>query len=432
MDNNLIALLGFVGLFGMIALRVPVGIAMGIVGVIGFAAVTSLDAALGVLTTSPLRTVTNYNLSLIPMFILMGVFASATGMSRELFRAGQAWLGGFRGGAAMSTMTACGGFAAICGSSVATAATMTRVALPEMRRAGYADSLSTGLIASGGTLGILIPPSVVLVLYGFLTDQDIGQLFVAGVIPGLLSILLAFVTIRVLGMLRPDSMPAGERSSWGEKFAALRGVWAVMLLFIAIVGGIYLGVVTPVEASALGAFCTFLIGVLRRRLTLRTTLACLLDALRTSVAIFTILIGALLFGYFLTVTQTPQLLTAWLTALPVGEYGVLLLILALFLVLGCVLDPMAMIILMVPILYPVVTSLGFDPIWFGIIVVVAVELGMITPPIGINVFVIRSVAPDVPLGRIFKGVMPFVAADLVRLVLLILFPALVLFLPNQM
>lgn len=432
MDSNLIALLGFVGLFGMIALRVPVGIAMGIVGVLGFSAVTGLDVALGMLGTSSLRTVTNYNLSLIPLFILMGVFASATGMSRELFRAGQAWLGGYRGGAAMSTMAACGGFAAICGSSVATAATMTRVALPEMRRAGYADGLSTGLIASGGTLGILIPPSVVLVLYGFLTDQDIGKLFLAGVIPGLLAILLSFVTIQVLGALRPDSMPAGASTSWSDKLNSLRGIWAVLVLFIAIVGGIYLGVVTPVEAAALGAFCTFLIGVLRRRLTLGMTLACLLDALRTSVSIFTILIGAMLFGYFLTVTQTPQLLTAWLTALPVGEYGILLLILALFLVLGCVLDPMAMIILMVPILYPVITSLGFDPIWFGIIVVVAVELGMITPPIGINVFVIRSVAPDVPLGRIFKGVMPFVAADLLRLGLLILFPALVLFLPGQM
>lgn len=432
MDSNLIALLGFLGLFGMIALRVPVGIAMGIVGGLGFAAVTSLDVALGMLATSPLSTVANYNLSLIPMFILMGVFASATGMSRELFRAGQAWFGGFRGGAAMSTMGACGGFAAICGSSVATAATMTRVALPEMRRAGYADSLSTGLIASGGTLGILIPPSVVLVLYGFLTDQDIGKLFVAGVIPGLLAILLSFITIRLLGILRPSSMPAGERSSWYEKWESLRGIWAVMLLFAAIVGGIYQGVVTPVEAAALGAFCTFLIGVIRRRLTLRLTLACLLDALRTSVAIFTILIGAMLFGYFLTVTQTPQLLTGWLTSLPVGDYGVLLLILGLFLVLGCVLDPMAMIILMVPILYPVVTSLGFDPIWFGVIVVVAVELGMITPPIGINVFVIRSVASDVPLGQIFKGVTPFVAADLVRLVLLVLFPALVLFLPGKM
>ncbi|MBB3191922.1 TRAP transporter large permease [Halomonas cerina] len=432
MDNNLITLLGFVGLFGMIAMRVPVGIAMGIVGVLGFAALTSFDVALGMLATSPLHTVTNYNLSLIPMFILMGVFASATGMSRELFRAGQAWLGGFRGGAAMSTMAACGGFAAICGSSVATAATMTRVALPEMRRSGYADSLSTGLIASGGTLGILIPPSVVLVLYGFLTDQDIGKLFVAGVIPGLLAILLSFVTIQVLGILRPESMPEGARYSWRDKLVSLRGIWAVLLLFIAIVGGIYLGVVTPVEAAALGAFCTFLIGVLRGRLTVRMTVSCLIDALRTSVAIFTILIGAMLFSYFLTVTQTPQLLTEWLTSLPVGRFGVLLIILCLFLVLGCVLDPMAMIILMVPILYPVITSLGFDPIWFGIIVVVAVELGMITPPIGINVFVIRSVAPDVPLGRMFKGVMPFVAADTVRLALLVLFPTLVLFLPGKM
>lgn len=432
MSSNLIALVGFLSLFIMIAIRVPVGIAMGVVGIFGFASVAGWDAALGVLETSSIRTVTNYNLSLIPMFILMGVFASATGMSRELFRASQAWLGRFTGGTAMSTMSACGGFAAICGSSVATAATMTRVALPEMRKSGYSDSISTGLIASGGTLGILIPPSVVLVLYAYLTDQDVGKLFVAGIVPGVLAIILSFVVIRVIGAINPSSMPRGVKSSRREKIDSLSNVWAVFLLFLAIVGGMYFGVVTPVEASALGAFCTFLIGVLRKRLTAKMTLDCMLDALRTSVAIFTILIGAMLFGYFLTVTQAPQVLTEWLTSLPVGKYGVLFLILCLFLVMGCVLDPMAMIILLVPIIYPVITHLGFDPIWFGIIVVVAVELGMITPPIGINVFVIRSVAPDVPLGTIFKGVMPFVGMDLVRLLLLVIFPGIVLFLPNLM
>lgn len=432
MDRDLIAILGFVALFAMIFIRVPVGIAMSLVGVGGFAAVVGVEPALNLLATSPIRTVTDYNLSLIPMFILMGVFATATGMSRELFHAGQAWLGAFRGGVGMASMAACGGFAAICGSSVATAATMTKVALPEMRRQGYADRISTGVIASGGTLGILIPPSVVLVLYGFLTEQDVGKLFIAGILPGLLAILLQIGTLRTMAWLHPDSMPAGARSTWRERFASLRGIWAVGLLFIAIVGGIYVGVVTPVEAAALGASCTFLIGLLRRRLTLKLTLSCLLDALRTSVAIFTILIGAMLFSYFLAVTQSPQAITAWLVALPIGDFGVLLLILLAFLIMGCVLDPMAMVILMVPIIFPVILDLGIDPIWFGILLVVAVEIGMITPPIGINCFVIRSVAPEVPLGQIYKGVLPFVVTDLIRLSLLLAFPLIVMFLPNQM
>lgn len=432
MDRDLIAILGFVALFTMIFLRVPVGIAMGLVGLGGFAAIISIDPALATLASSPIRTVTNYNLSLIPMFILMGVFATATGMSRELFRVGQAWLGRYKGGMAMSTLAACGGFAAICGSSVATAATMTKVALPEMQRQGYSNSLAAGVIASGGTLGILIPPSVVLVLYGFLTEQDIGKLLVAGIIPGILAILVQVAVILIIAWRKPDSMPPGERSDWHEKLASLRGVWAVILLFVAVVGGIYLGIVTPVEAAALGAVCTYVIGVVRRRLNFNTTLKCLIEALRTSVSIFIILVGAMLFSYFLAVTQTPQTLTGWLVALPIGDYGVLLLILAAFIVMGCVLDPMAMIILMVPIVFPVVQSLGFDPIWFGILVVVAVEMGMITPPIGINCFIIRSVAPDVSLGQIYKGVLPFVLSDFIRLGLLLLFPWLVLVLPNSM
>lgn len=432
MDRELIAILGFVSLFTMIFLRVPVGIAMALVGLGGFTAVVGVDPALAILSSSPIRTVTNYNLSLIPMFILMGVFATATGMSRELFRVGQAWLGRFKGGMAMSTAAACGGFAAICGSSVATAATMTKVALPEMQRQGYSNSLASGVIASGGTLGILIPPSVVLVLYGFLTEQDIGKLLVAGIIPGILAILIQFTVIQIIAWRRPASMPPGERSTWEEKINSLRGVWAVILLFFAVIGGIYLGIVTPVEAAALGAVCTYLIGVVRRRLNWRTTLQCLLEALRTSVTIFIILIGAMLFSYFLAVTQTPQTLTGWLVTLPVGDYGVLLLILLAFIIMGCVLDPMAMIILMVPIVFPVVESLGFDPIWFGILVVVAVEMGMITPPIGMNCFIIRSVAPDVTLGQVYRGVLPFVASDVVRLGLLLLFPWLVLVLPNSM
>jgi tripartite ATP-independent transporter DctM subunit len=375
------------------------------------------------------RTVTDYNLSLIPMFILMGVFATASGMSRELFRAGHAWLGRFKGGLALATIGACGGFAAICGSSVATAATMSNIALPEMRRFGYRDDLATGVIAAGGTLGILIPPSVVLAVYAFITEQDVGRLFIAGIVPGLLALVMYMATVR---LAYGRSLPAGEPIAWRERLASLRGVWAVALLFVAIIGGIYLGLVTPTEAAAAGAFLTCLIGVARRRLDGPAIMACLVEALRTSVAIFTILIGALLFGYFLAITQTPQKITGLLVALDLGSYGTLALILALFVLLGCVLDAMAMIILLVPIVFPVVQTLGFDPIWFGVIVVMTVEVGLITPPVGMNVFVINSIVPDVSLIAIFRGVAPFILTDLVRLALLVAFPWLVLFLPRTM
>jgi tripartite ATP-independent transporter DctM subunit len=428
-DSDLVALCGFIALFAMIMIRVPIGIAMGLVGVGGFAAITGLTPAFNLLKTSPVRTVTDYNLSLIPMFILMGVLATYSGMSRELFRAGHAWLGRFRGGLALATIGACAGFAAICGSSVATAATMSRIALPEMRRFGYRDDVATGVVAAGGTLGILIPPSVVLAVYAFITEQDVGKLFVAGIVPGLLAVVMYMLTVQ---LAYGRSLPAGEPVSWRERFAALRGIWAVLLLFLAIIGGIYAGIVTPTEAAAAGAFLTALIGVLRRRLNLQTLMLSLIEALRTSVAIFTILIGALLFGYFLAITQTPQKITGFLIALELGNYGTLVIILAFFVLLGCILDAMAMIILLVPIVFPVIQTLGFDPIWFGIIIVMTVELGLITPPGGMNVFVINSIAPDTSLIGIFRGVLPFVLTDLLRLALLILFPAIVLFLPQTM
>jgi C4-dicarboxylate transporter DctM subunit len=426
---DLVALAGFAALFLMMLIRVPIGIAMALVGVGGFAAIAGWSPALNLLAISPVRTVTDYNLSLIPMFILMGVLATASGMSKELFRAGHAWLGNFRGGLALATIGACGGFAAICGSSVATAATMTNIALPEMRRFGYRDDLATGVIAAGGTLGILIPPSVVLAVYAFITEQDVGRLFIAGILPGLLAIAMYMATVRIAWGGR---LPAGKWVPWRERLASLRGIWAVMLLFVLIIGGIYLGVVTPTEAAAAGAFLTAVIGVLRRQLDGRAILGCLIEALRTTVAIFTILIGALLFGYFLAITQTPQKLTGFLVALDLGSYGTLALILALFVLMGCVLDAMAMVILLVPIVFPVIETLGFDPIWFGVIVVMTVELGLITPPVGMNVFVINSIVPDVSLVRIFRGVAPFILTDLLRLAVLVVFPWLVLFLPATM
>lgn len=424
-----IAILGFVAMFVLMGLRVPIGVAMGLVGVFGFAAIRGTAPALNLLTTSPFRVVTDFNLTLVPFFILMGAFATNSGMSRELFRTGNAWLGSFKGGLALSTIAACAGFAAICGSSVATAATMTRVTLPEMRKAGYKDSTSTGVIAAGGTLGILIPPSVVMVIYGYLTETDVGQLFIAGIIPGLMATLMYMATVRIA---HAKHLPAGQAFNAKEALESLRDVWAVLLLFLAVIGVIYMGVATPTEAAAVGAFLTMVIGVLRGRLDMRRILDSLVEALRTSVVLYAVLIGAMLFGYFLAITQSPQKLTALLIGMDLGAYGTLTLILALFFIAGAVMDEMAMIVLMVPIVFPVIVHLGFDPVWFGVIIVTACQLGMITPPVGINMFVINSIARDVSLVTIFRGIGPFIITDLIRLALLVIFPSIVLFLPLTM
>ncbi|ADZ72155.1 TRAP transporter large permease [Polymorphum gilvum] len=426
---DLIAVAGFLALFAMMILRVPIGVAMGLVGIGGFASVAGIGPALNLLAQSPIRTVTDFNLSLIPFFILMGVLATNSGMSRELFRTGQAWFGSFRGGMALSTIGACAGFAAICGSSVATAATMTKIALPEMKRVGYRDDIATGVIAAGGTLGILIPPSVVLAVYAFITQQDVGRLFIAGVVPGLLAIVMYMLTVRIA---YARSLPDGTPFDLMAAIRSMSGVWAVLLLFVSIIGSIYFGLVTATEAAAAGSVLTALIGILRGRLGFRSIMDSLVEALRTSVAIYTILIGAILFGYFLAITQTPQKITALLVGLDLGAYSTLAIILLFFIVMGCILDAMAMIILLVPIVFPVVIQLGFDPIWFGVIIVMTVELGLITPPVGMNVFVINTLAREVSLPTVFKGVLPFVAADIVRLILLIAFPAIVLFLPHTM
>lgn len=428
-SGDLVAISGFIALFAMMAIRVPIGVAMGLVGIGGFAAVAGWKPALNLLAQSPIRTVTDFNLTLIPFFILMGVLATNSGISRELFRTGQAFLGQFRGGMALSTIAACGGFAAICGSSVATAATMTKIALPEMRRIGYSDQIATGTIAAGGTLGILIPPSIVLAIYAYMTEQDVGRLFIAGIVPGLLAIVMYMLAVRIA---YARSLPEGTRFVAAEALASLKGVWAVLLLFVAIIGSMYLGLVTATEAAAAGSVMTALVGIVRGRLNAAKILDSLIEALRTSVAIYTVLIGAILFGYFLTITQSPQKITAMLVGLNLGTYGTLALILGLFLVLGCILDAMAMIILLVPIVYPVIIQLGFDPIWFGVIVVMTVELGLITPPVGMNVFVINSIAREVSLVTIFRGVLPFVLTDIIRLIILVAFPAIVLFLPMTM
>ena len=430
MDRDLVALLGFVGMFALMAVRVPIGIAMGVAGVGGFALLSGTTPALNLLANVPLSVLTDYNLIVIPMFILMGAFASHSGMSTELFKAGRAWLGHRRGGLALASIAACGGFSAINGSSVATAATMTQVALPEMRRAGYHPGFSAGLIAAGGTLGIMIPPSVIMVLYGIMTETDITKLFAAGIIPGFMAIGFYSVVVAVVARLRPDTMPSGERMGWGERFASLRPLWAVVVLFVFVLGGIYGGIFTVQEAAGVGAIGTLVIGMLRGRLGWKQIKAALIGALRVSSAIMMIVVGAYLFGYFLTITQFTQNAVEFLVHLPVGPYGVLALIMVGYLILGAVMDELAMILLTVPIVFPAMMQLGFDPVWFGVIVVMAVTFGMICPPVGMNVFVINSIARDVPLGAIYKGTMPFIAVDVVRLLILCAFPALSLWLPG--
>ena len=432
MDLTWVALGAFVLLFALMALRVPIGVSMGLAGLAGFGYLQGLQPALKLLALSPIRTVTDYSFAVIPMFVLMGSFCTSSGMSRELYRASNAWLGHFRGGLALATIAACAGFGAICGSSVATAATFSTVALPEMERFGYRSGTAAGVIAAGGTLAILIPPSVVFAVYGLLTDQDIGKLFVAGILPGLLATGMYMATIQIIGWLRPGAYPEGVRASWAERLDSLRDIWAVVALFFFVIGGMYGGLFTPTEGAGMGAAGAYLIAIVRRRLSLKQTVACLVETLRTSAAIFTILIGALLFGYFLTLTETPQRLTEWLIGLNIGKYGVLVLLMVLYLILGCILDAMAMIILTVPIVFPLVMKLGFDPIWFGVIIVMTVELALITPPVGMNVYVIKGVNKNLSLSEIFRGVAPFILTDAIRLAILVAFPAIALLLPNRM
>jgi tripartite ATP-independent transporter DctM subunit len=432
MSTDTVAIVGFLVLFALMLLRVPVGMAMGLVGVSGFAYLVNGDAAFKIVGHTSMRTVTDYTFGVIPMFLLMGAFVTNSGMSRELFRAANAFLGHRRGGLGVATIAACGGFAAISGSSVATAATFSTVAYPEMRRYGYPQSFAAGVIAAGGTLGAMLPPSTVLAVYGIITEQDIGKLFIAGIMPGLLAASMYMITVAIIVWARPKYLPAGPRSDWKERLAGLRDIWATMLLFCFVIGGLYGGLFTPTEAGGMGAGGAFLIGVLRGRLSRTDIRRSLLQATRTAAAVFTVLIGALLFGYFLTITQTPQKVTTFLTSLGLGSYGVLALIMLMYLVLGCLMDALAMVILTVPIIFPVIRELGFDPIWFGVIIVMTVELALIHPPVGMIVFVTKSVIGDINFSTIFAGVLPFIVTDLIRLVILIAFPIIALWLPSRM
>jgi C4-dicarboxylate transporter, DctM subunit len=435
MSTDAVALLGFVALFVLMLLRVPVGMALGLVGITGYGYLVGFGPAMKQIGTTSMRTVTDYTFGVIPMFLLMAAFVTNSGMSRELFRAANSFIGHWRGGLGIATIISCGAFAAISGSSIATAATFSTVAYPEMQRNKYPQSFSVGVIAAGGTLGAMLPPSTVLAVYGIITEQDIGKLFMAGVVPGLIAALMYVLTITAIGILRPGFLPTIEKAPWSERLQGMRDIWAPLLLFAFVIGGLY-GLYgfkfTPTEAGGVGATGAFIIGVLRGRLGKAEIRESLLQATRTAAAVFTVLIGALLFGYFLTITQVPQKVTEFLTGLGIGRYGVLTLILLMYLALGCLMDAMAMIILTVPIIFPVIVELGFDPIWFGVIVVMTVELALIHPPVGMIVFVIKSVVKDVSFATILRGVVPFIITDLIRLVMLVAFPILATWLPSRM
>ncbi|MEQ9331366.1 TRAP transporter large permease [Thalassobaculum sp.] len=411
---------------------VPIAIAMALVGGAGLVMVLGFDGAMFIVGQTAFDTGLSYSLSVVPLFILMGNLVNRAGLSDELYAACNAWLGHKPGGLALATAVACGGLSAVCGSSLATAATMGKVALPQMRRYRYDDALATGVIAAGGTLGILIPPSVILVLYGVATQTDIGKLFIAGIVPGILGILGYMAAVRVVCWRRPEAGPRGERLGYRERLRASTGVAGILGLFVLVIGGIYLGVFTATEAAGIGATGALAIALVRRRLSWRDLLETLSETAATTTMVFMVLIGALIFSNFVNVAGMPGALQALVEASDLPPMAILGIVLLIYLALGMVLESLSMVLLTVPILAPLMAGLGFDLIWFGILVVVVTEISLITPPVGLNVFVLKTVLPDVPIGTIFRGIVPFLVADLFRLALIALFPAVVLFLPSLM
>jgi len=424
------ALIGLAVLLALAMLRIPIAFVMILVGYLGMAWVLNPIAALYNVGQTAFDAAINYELSVVPLFVLMGNFVARAHLATELYNASNAFLGHRKGGLAMATVVACGGFSAICGSSLATAATMSKVAMPSMRRFNYSDSLASGSIAAGGTLGILIPPSVILVIYGILTQQSIGKLFAAGILPGLVGVLFYLFAVRWVTWRRPEAGPAGERQDWGQRLRALRSVWGVLLLFILVMGGIYGGIFSPTEAAGIGAIGAFFFALVRGALTWKTLFDILEESVETTAMLFTVLIGAILFANFINYTDFPQALLGFAQQFSDTPWLVVMAIILIYVALGCVFESLSMILLTVPIFFPLVRDLGYDPIWFGIVVVVVTEISLITPPVGLNVFVLRGVLPDVSTGTIFKGVTPFWVADLFRLSLIVLVPWLSLWLPS--
>ncbi|HJX12970.1 MAG TPA: TRAP transporter large permease [Dehalococcoidales bacterium] len=431
MSPEVVGIIGLAVLIVLLFLRMWIGFAMAFVGFFGYAFLEGFKPAFGIVGTVPYSTVAFYPVTVVPLFILMGVIVANTGVSGDLYNAAYKWVGHLRGGLAMATILACAGFAAITGSSSAGAVTMGKVALPEMKRYQYDDSMATGCVASGGTLGILIPPSLGFILYGILTEQSVGMLFMAGILPGLLLTALFIITIVVITARRPQAGPPGPKTGFKEKVISLKQTWQVLVLFLLVLGGIYLGVFTPTEAGAVGAFGAILITLLTRRLTSRIFVDSILDAGLTTAMVLMLLIGAFISMRFLAVTKLPFLLAETIGQLQLSPYALITAITIFYLIVGMFLDIFSGITLTLPIIYPTITALGFDPIWFGVLMVLVMEMGLVTPPVGLNVFVLAGVT-DVPLSTIFRGVLPFVAAMIICVIIITLFPEIALFIPSMM
>lgn len=434
--NILLGVAGLAAMLLLIVLRVPIAYSMLLVGFMGTTFLSGPRVAFAYLKTLPYSTFSIYDLSVIPMFVLMGSLASRSGLSRDLFRGANAWMGRFRGGVAMAAIAACGGFGAVCGSSLATASTMGRVALPELRRLRYEPSLATGTLAAGGTLGILIPPSVVLIVYAIIIEANIVTLFMAALIPGLIAVAFFIATIAVYVAFRPEAGPIAERVSGRELWDATLGVIPVFVVFGVVIGGIYWGLYNPTPAAAIGVFLVAAYGYAMRRLSWKDSIESILETARTTGMIYLILLGAAFLSIFMSRAGVPQATAALLQDSGLSPIMIMVLIIIIYLILGCLMDSLSMIILATPFFWPVVVGLDYGmsvddlKIWYGIITLIVVELGLITPPVGLNVFIIHSLSPDVPMSETFKGVMPFFAAEMIRVTILVAFPAITLFLPR--
>jgi len=425
-----VGIAGIVVLVFIFLLRMPVGFAMAFVGLLGFSYLVSVGAGLDVLARDYFYVFSSYSLTVIPMFVFMGCIASGAGMSKRLYDAGYLMLGRLRGGLAMATIAGCAGFAAICGSTNACAAAMGRVSLPEMKRYNYDDTLATGTVAAAGSLGILIPPSTIFLVYGIMTEQSIGKLFIAGVFPGLILAGLFVATVTIVCSRNPSLAPAGATASWRDKLDGISGMGEMLVLFLLVITGLFLGWFSPTQAGGAGAAGALLIGLIRRQLAWDGFLTAVKDTLRITCMIMVIVAGATVFGHFMAVSKIPLILADWVSALPLPPMAVMAVIVFIYLIGGCFMDSLAMITLTIPIFYPAIIALGFDPIWFGVIIVLIVEMGVITPPVGINVYVIKGIARDVPIAKIFKGVLPFLIAELIMVGILIAFPKVATFLPS--
>jgi tripartite ATP-independent transporter DctM subunit len=430
--GDVVGLTGIAVLLLLMALRMPIGIAMLLVGIVGFAILNGPQAALAALGSYPYQYAAVYDFAIIPLFVLMGNLGSVSGMARDLYAAAYSWIGHLRGGLSHATILACAGFAAVSGSSVASAVTMGKVCLPEMRRYNYSHRLATGVIAAGGTLGILIPPSTAFVIYGLLTEQSIGKLLLAGILPGLLLAGIFMITVSIWMRFKPQYGPPGPRASWNERgWSLLRASPMLVIVFVSI-GGIYAGWFTPSEAAAVGAAMSLIYALVRRSLTGASFSKVLVETVNTTALVFLILIGALVFGPFLALSGLPEKIAQSLAGLDVPRVVILILILSVYILLGTFLEGFSMLVLTLPIVFPIITALGYDPIWFGVIMVIVLEMGLIDPPVGINVFIVKGLVPDVPMSEIFAGIVPFWLAMAVCIAILIAFPDIALVIPNTM